>query len=423
MSQPRGDGSRTGGEGARAERAGSPSRALRRLLGAERAAGSEARIRRRWERTLRILRSLAPVSEGNRIRVFTDGDGAFEAMWAAIESAREGVLLDTYAFLPDAVGVRTRDLLADAARRGCRVQLVYDAFGSSRLGPRFLQPLRAAGVEVFVYNPLLRLRSPISRLVRNHKKILVVDGETGFCGGMNVAADYAGEKHGTHRFRDTHVRLRGPGVHDLAAPVRGLIEELGGTPLPLGRVPPPLPDGAPVQVLESNVRRERRAIQRAMRVTVARAVETCYLTTPYFVPPRRLVRDLRRAARRGVDVRVLTAGPSDVPIVRLASRHLYGRLLRSGVRIWELQGRMLHAKTAVVDGVYAQVGSFNLDSWSYHRNLEVGLSIPDAGVARRLREQFEEDLAGSAEVRLADWERRSWWERLVQWAAYQLLRL
>ena len=153
------------------------------------------------------------------------------------------------------------------------------------------------------------------------------------------------------------------------------------------------------------------------------AQRRCFLTSPYFVPPHRLMRYIREAAERGVDVRILTAGLSDVPLVRWASQHLYGRLLRSGVRIYEMVGRNLHAKTTTIDHVYSSVGSFNLDHWSFRRNLEVNVSVLDPGMAAEVEGRFREDLESSREVLLAQSERRSWLRRAVHWLAYQAMRV
>jgi cardiolipin synthase len=392
------------------------------VAGAAGAAG--ARLAAAWRKTLRLLRPLGAVSMGNSVRVLTDGDEVFEAMWAAIERATRSVLLTTYILEPDRVGQRTLHELERAARRGCRVLVVLDAFGSHRLETARLDALRAAGATVLSFNPLVRWRSPLSRLVRNHRKILVVDRRTAFCGGMNVAEEYAGTRLGTGLFRDTQLLLEGPCARDLAKLVEGVASEIepgGATREERGAEE--ASGGSLVLILESHVRRERRAIQKALRTTLARALERCYLTSPYFVPPPRLVRALVHAARRGVDVRVLTAGRSDVPLVRLASQHLHGRLLRSGVRIFELEARVLHAKTATIDGVYAAVGSFNLDYWSDRRNLEVSVSALDRGAACALEEHFRRDLEGAQEVQLSRWSARLWPRRLAGWVAYHLLRI
>ncbi len=380
------------------------------------------RFWQRWRGTLRMLGPLGRVSLGNSIEVCSEGDASFEAIWTELAAARRRVLVSMYILEPDEVGKRTVRELVRAAERGADVVLVYDAFGSQRVG-ELAEELTRAGGKALAYNPLLRLSSRLSRLVRNHQKIIAVDDRVAFCGGLNLSADYAGKRHGTGLFRDTQLRLRGPCVRDLAAMVELLVEELG---VPRGitpATPKPLPDGVVVQILESNVRRQRNAIQKALRISLRRAVSRCFVTSPYFVPPRQVLRDLQGAAARGVDVRVLTAGKSDVPIVSLASQHLYGRLLRAGVRIFEMQERVLHAKTVTVDGVYGSVGSFNLDYWSYRRNLEVNVSFLDAKVALEIEQGFHQDLALAREVDYGTWSRRSLWQRGVHWLAYQLMRL
>lgn len=393
---------------------------IRRALAGDPGAARGARFRGAWQKTLRLLRPLGTVTQATRVRVLTDGDAAFEAMWRAIDGAVDSVALTTYIFEPDRVGDATLAALVRAAQRGCRVLFVVDAFGSHRLDEARLAPLVAAGGRVVRFNPIVRWSSPLSRLVRNHRKILAVDGRLAFVGGMNVAEEYAGERHGNGYFRDTQLELEGP----CAAVLARLVEVVAGEGPASAPRPQPTGEGASlVMVHESHARRERRRIQRALRMTLARSLEHVYLTSPYFVPPARLVRALVHARRRGVDVRVLTAGRSDVPLVRLAGQHLYGRLLRSGIRIFELESRTLHAKSVTVDGVHATVGSFNLDHWSDRRNLEVTVGLLDREATAELERQFAHDLAGAREVTLATWTRRGGLERLLGWAAYQLLRV
>lgn len=398
--------------------------AVRRFFAAQSRSSPEPRaslrLAERWKTTLRRLRPLGEVSSGNRIEILADGDEAFERMWSAIAAARVRVSLATYIFHNDRVGRRTLAELVAAARRGVEVLLVYDALGSVEIDDDFSAELCAAGATVLVFNPVWRLGGRWPRFVRNHRKILVVDGTHAFCGGMNVGEEYAGARLGTNLFRDTNLALEGPAAADLEALVLDIISDPVRAP---SERAPPRDGGVLVQVLESNVRRQRRAIQKALRLTIERSLERCWLTTPYFLPPARLLRAMRHAARRGVDVRLLTAGQSDVPIVRVASRHLYGRLLRSGVRIFELQRRALHAKVVIVDGIYATVGSFNLDAWSWHRNLEVTVGALDRSVCGQLEGQFEADLEKSTEIDPSRWERRSLYQRAVAWLMYQVLRI
>lgn len=383
------------------------------------------RLRAAWRVTLARLLPLGGASDGNDVTLFFDGDAAYDAMLGAITAATHRVWLETYILAPDRAGRAFLDALIAAARRGLDVVLLYDVVGSPQLTDEVLRPLKDAGVEVVAFNPLWRGRFGLRRLPilhRDHRKILIAD-DAGFCGGMNIAEDYAGPKHGNGRFRDTHAGLLGPCVADLADILRASVRTAGGPRLPALAAPPPREGGVFLQVLGSDVRRRRRHIQRALFHTVRRAVSTCFLTTPYFVPPPRLVRALVHARRRGVDVRVLTAGVSDVPIVAAAARHLYGRLLGAGVRIFEMTGRTLHAKTATIDGLYASVGSFNLDRWSFGRNLEVTFAVLGAGLADSLERRMEDDLLLSREVQRAEHEARGLWQRIVGFVAYQLMRL
>lgn len=376
----------------------------------------------RWLRTIERLAPLGGTSEGNLVDLFPDGDAALGAMLEAIGGAKRRVWLETYILEPDPLGARFVEALTRAAGRGCEVVLLYDAFGSPRVDEDFLAPIRVAGGVVVAFNPFWSWRHGIPYFVRDHRKILVVDDEIAFCGGLNLSTDYGGPTLGNGRMRDTLARLAGPAARDLARIFLASLSEATRVGPPLPGAPPPRDEGFLVQVLGSNARRQVRSIQKSLRQTLHRAEQRCYLTTPYFLPPQHLKRAMLRASRRGVDVRVLTAGESDVPLVRLASQHLYGRFLQYGVRVYEMFGRTLHAKTATIDGVYAMVGSFNLDRWSDRRNLEVAVTVFHPKAVRELEAHFHRDLERAQEVTLATWKRRSWWRRLLCWVAYQLVR-
>lgn len=404
------------------------SEPLRALLDpvARRSVGVQVPVRlaRVWRRTVERLLPLGGSSEGNQVTVFFDGDSAYDAMLAAIHSATRRVWLETYIFEPDRVGHAFLDALHAARLRGVQVVLLFDVVGSPRLTHDLISTLRDAGALVVGFNPPWRLTRPLPLLVRDHRKILVVDDGAAFCGGMNVGEDYAGARWGNSRFRDTHALVEGPAAAELATLfVSSLHAALGRRVLERGVPSTPLAEGVFTQVLASDIPRRKRHIQRALYHTVGRCMRRCFLTTPYFIPPPRLVAALVRAARRGVDVRILTAGISDVPLVALAARHLYSRLLLGGVKIFEMTGRTLHAKTSTIDGIYASIGSFNLDRWSFGRNLEVNLTVVDPGLATRLEAQFADDLAMSRAVRPEEHAARGPLERLRGWLAFQLMRL
>lgn len=383
---------------------------------------SESALARQWEKIAIALLRFGGASEGNSIKFFKDGDERLDDLWAEIDRAERRIWFESYIFENDSVGERTLGALTAAARRGCEVRVLLDAVGSSRLTDAVVAQLREAGAKVEFFNPIWRWKRHLPLLRRDHRKIVVIDNVVAHCGGMNISRDYACERYGNSMFLDSHVRATGPCVRDLARIFADSWKH--ATRQRLHRPSQSDPTGdIIVQTLASQGWQGRQAIQRSLRIAIRHSVRMCCLTSPYFIPPSRLIHAINRAAKRGVDVRVLTAGRSDVPIVALAARHIYGRLLKHGVRIFEMQTSVLHSKTVVVDGIYATVGSFNLDQWSDKRNLEVSLGMLDAAAAKSVHEQFVKNISKAREVTLADWGKRSLWQRLIQWAAYQLLRL
>ncbi|MFO0874712.1 MAG: phosphatidylserine/phosphatidylglycerophosphate/cardiolipin synthase family protein [Phycisphaerales bacterium] len=397
-----------------------------------------------WERVLVDMLRRTRAAGGNAVQVFTDGDELFERMWTDIDAARRQVWVETYILEDDRVGRRTIDGLAAAARRGCETILFVDAFGSGKLPFRAMAPIVEGGGRVCVFNPprwrwLLR-RSPLQR---NHRKLTVIDGCVGYVGGMNISEDYAGLRHGRGTFRDCQLRIVGPAVRVLGESMADVLCEadVALCPVPLGEgAATPTSSARPgrggatlrqgddgstalIQVLESAGRTGRRQIQREMRVAINAARRTLDIATPYFVPPRPLYEAMKAAARRGARVRLLVAGRSDAPIVTLAARHVYDGLLRRGVRVFELHDATLHAKTAVFDGVYAMVGSFNLDRWSDKRNLEIKVGIVDPATIAALEAEFESLVRRAVEITSRSHAARSWGARVAQWLAYHAMRV
>eukprot|EP00761_Pharyngomonas_kirbyi_P001569 gb/GECH01001573.1/.p1 GENE.gb/GECH01001573.1/~~gb/GECH01001573.1/.p1 ORF type:complete len:422 (+),score=99.41 gb/GECH01001573.1/:1-1266(+) len=381
-------------------------------------------MRQKWNAALTTILPLGGVSEGNSVWVYGDGDDAFKEMWNSISNSKKRVWLETYTINPDNVGTRTLKLLADAAKRGCDVRLIYDGFGTS-MSSDYFQDLTDSGAQVVKFNPLLPfLKRKHSPWTRNHRKILICDEDIGFCGGMNLSEDYAGKLYGNDHMRDSHLKVQGPAVRDLGEVFLDSLSEMQSA----SGVKPPEPpeddsEGVFLQILGSNRRRRRRHIQRALRATIRHSQAKCYLTTPYFLPPFFLRRIIVNAAKRGVDVRILTAGKSDVPGWRLAAMHSYGKYLRNGVRIFEYQNRTLHAKTATIDGIYGSVGSYNLDRMSAFSNLEVNVTMVDPDTAEQLEDHFKTDISNSKEVTLKEWENRSYFVRVMGWALYVLMQI
>lgn len=354
--------------------------------------------------------------------LLVDGAQAFPAMLRAIAAARVAILVETYILRDDGTGWRFGRALAERARAGVEVSVLYDAWGSS-VGEDFLDFLRSAGVRILPYHPI-RIRGTAGHLLerlrrRNHRKVLVVDGKVAFTGGLNLADDYAAPEDGGQGWRDTHVRLEGPVAKELIHPFLRLWRRAGGAPVTEGRWSAEVRRPDPrVRLVGSQGRRGRRETRQAYLEAIDAATTRIWLTAAYFLPPVRVLRALLEAARRGVAVDVIVAGTTDVRPVLLAARALYGPLLRAGVRIHEWHGRVLHAKTAVIDGRWATVGSSNLDHLSMLVNLEVNAVIVDRRFAAALEDLFLEDLRSTREVTHAMWRRRPLSERFLSWFVY-----
>jgi cardiolipin synthase A/B len=405
-----------------------------------------------WHKAFLRFASLGGFSSHNRIQIFHDGDEAFAAIFLAIEKATHSIYVETYLLASDNVGLKLRDALLKSAKEGVTITIIYDHIGSTGLGSAYFRPLIAAGIKILPFNPIWPWRKRGPLLFRDHRKIIVIDHQIAFCGSMNMSADYAGPLFGTNRFRDTVALIEGPAVKDLLAITLESIREaelayeaklpsddiLNGKNLKSSiklffrRLLPKKTaqdahlsyhDGTLIQVLRSNMRLELAHIQKSMEEAVNHAVSYCYFTTPYFLPHEGLRRALRNAAHRGVDVRILTAGLSDFPMMRYASRHVYGSFLKRHIRIYEMTKKTLHAKLATIDGVYSLLGSYNLDHWSARRNLEVNLAIIDQDIALELKSQFQKDLELSQEINEGEFQRRSFFRRFLCWVAYLVMRL
>jgi cardiolipin synthase A/B len=365
--------------------------------------------------------------DGNEVRLLRNGEQAYPQMLSAIAAAREQVLLEMYWFGSDSIGRKFAAALAEAAQRGVEVSIIYDAVGSVGASEDMFAELRRAGARVIEFNPIApwKRRFRLSKLTRrDHRKILIVDGKTGFTGGINIADFWLPREEGGAAWRDDMVRLDGPAVADLSDCFALSWKRLRGAPLRLvGFVAAPPARVAAIQavrVLGQHFLRTQRQISRAYLHYVQRAQSRVFIANSYFVPDRRILRALSRAARRGVDVRIIVPGQSDVDIVRHASRAVWGRLLRAGVRIFEWDESVLHAKSAVIDGRWSTTGTFNFDYLSLRLNLEVNVSVLDERFASRLQDSFLEDFGLCREVRLVDFRFRPLGQRLLELIAYRL---
>jgi cardiolipin synthase len=337
---------------------------------------------------------------GHSVRVLLDGREAFPAMLRAIDAAERSCYMETYILRDDRIGRTFARALAARARAGVETALLYDGFGSLGLDGTYVRFLEDAGVRVAAYHARPWRVWEWNR--RDHRKTLVVDGRAGFLGGLNIGDEYAAKDAGGGGWRDTHVRVEGPAVGEITRLFARTFAETSGRALERAgeSEPPPLGGTARVNVLGNRRHGERSRLKRAYLDAIGAARRRIAITSAYFIPDRAIRRALREAARRGVDVRVITAGVSDVLADQLASRALYPPLLRAGVRIYERIERVLHAKTAVVDGRWSAVGSYNLNRRSIFYDLEVLAVILDGPTGEALERAFDGDLEDSLEVTL-----------------------
>ncbi|MCC6408610.1 MAG: cardiolipin synthase ClsB [Planctomycetes bacterium] len=357
----------------------------------------------------------------NRIVLLRSGGESFPAMLTALEQARRYVLLSSYILRSDKIGKRFQAVLSERARAGVVVRVVYDAVGSLELDEQYVTELRDAGVEVVEFHPIAPWRPRWGLNRRNHQKILIVDGAIGFTGGLNIGDEYAPEPEGGG-WHDMHVMVEGPIVYDLERVFRRAWRYA------VGKSIRGLDSSAPHQVgiafrhqgysVDNVQLRSRFRMHHDYLHAIRHARKTISIMNAYFIPDRGLRRQFRKAVERGVSVRVIVPSVSDVAIVYHASRHLYGRLLAQGVRIFEWPERMMHAKVGVIDSTWATIGSYNLDARSFLHNLEVGVVLLDRELASSLQETFDADTAKCREFTQHDWESRSRRERILQWLAY-----
>ncbi len=343
----------------------------------------------------------------------------FDAMVAAVDGAQRSVCLETYIYASGQPGERVRDALVAAQRRGARVCVLIDALGSYWLPAEFWAPLRSAGGEVRLFNPIA-----LNRLgFRNHCKLLTCDGRVALVGGYNVAPEYGGDGV-THGWHDLGLRIEGPLAERLSVAFDEMFSRAEFRHKRFirwrrfrGRRPPADPEE---QVLLSGPGHGRNPIQRALKrdLTEARSVQ---LMVAYFLPPWRLRRHLVRLAQRGGRVELILPGKSDVTVALLAARSLYRRLLKGGVEIHEYQPQILHAKLFIIDDVVF-VGSANLDLRSFAINYELMVRFRSPELAAQARELFRNSLSRCRPLSLEEWRRgSSLWQRIKQRVAYFLL--
>jgi len=354
----------------------------------------------------------APRIEGNQVRLLRDADENYPAWLDAIASAERYIHFESYIIRDDNSGRQFAEALMARAREGISVRLLYDWLGAVGKTPRrYWNALRQAGVEVRCFNPF-RLSSPLGWVHRDHRKSLVVDGKVGYITGLCVGDPWVGDPvKDIAPWRDTGIEVRGPAVPEIAQAF-GRVWSVVGPPLPADELPQG-EDQAQVGDIAMRIvasEPDRAGLLRLDELIAAAARKTLWLTDAYFVAIPTYMQALRAAALDGVDVRLLVPGGSDIPILRPLSRAGYRPLLQAGIRVFEWNGPMLHAKTAVADGRWARVGSTNLNIASWLGNFELDAVVEDTGFAEIMAGQYLKDLENATEVLLPRERRRRLWQ-------------
>ena len=367
------------------------------------------------------------IDPGNNVQILLNGDGTYPQLWKDLESAQRTITVQMYYSQPGKVADSMAKYLIDAVQRKVRVLLLMDAFGSQPLKGKWVQNLRKAGVEVVWLRPL-RWYTLQKAAQRSHVRVVVVDGKIGYTGGFGLADYWLGDGQHEDQWRETNVRFEGPTVGALqAAFAAGWAESTGE--LLTGDMFFPKSSFADIGdmlagLMHSTPGTGSTPAERFLALSIAGARKTLYISNSYFVPGESFMNLLLAAARRGVDVRVLTvSAKTDVKTTWYAGRTYYEKLLAGGVRIYEYQPTMMHAKTMVVDGIWSDIGSMNFDNRSLSFNNESLLVALDRKVGAKMDSIFMDDLTRSQEMKLDEFRKRPLSGKILEWGAQKLRRV
>jgi cardiolipin synthase A/B len=378
--------------------------------------------------------SESPLTKGNRILLLTDGPGTYAAMFKALQTAKDHINLESFIFEDDETGRKFSALLLLKQAAGVQVNIIYDSVGSMNTGEAFFQRLRDGGIRVVAFNPIIPVagREEWGLTHRDHRKILIIDGRLAIIGGVNISKVYSssprrrrqGAKPPIH-WRDTDIQVEGPAVAEFQKLFLDTWKQQKGPQLADRVYFPVLPEkgSALVRVIGSTPGETNRIPFVVYVSAMTFAQNSIHLTNSYFIPDDQSVKALKDAARRGVDVKIILPGVTDSKVALYAQRHYYTGLLEAGVRIYEHGSVLLHAKTAVIDGVWSTVGSTNMDYLSMLSNDEVNAIILNKEFAAEMEKMFATDLANSKPITREQWRKspllpkvRDWFVNLfVRW--------
>ena len=369
----------------------------------------------RWPRLLTTL----PATRGNHIELLVDGEATFDAIFTAIESACDYILVQFFIVHDDTLGMKFRDRLVAKARSGVKIYFLYDEVGCRKLPGRWLRILRESGVRVEGFKTTRGGGNRFQLNFRNHRKLVIVDGRQALTGGLNIGDEYLGRSQRFGPWRDTHVRLCGPAVQ--AAQLAFVEDWYWATDeVPHLSWKPKVTDADQrVLVLATGPADEAERCSLAFIRAVNSARSRLWISSPYFVPDSTVLTALQLAALRGVEVRVLLPERTDHLLPMLSSYSYYDSLASAGIELWRYQSGFMHQKALLADDYLAAVGSINVDYRSFHLNFELVVMVTDKGFATQMEAMMKEDFARSRRVDLAEYDKRPWWFK----AAVRLARL
>ena len=387
------------------------------------------------ERYTAVVESVteSPLTKGNKVTLLMDGPATYAAMFEAIRNAKDHINLETFILEDDEIGRKFTDLLLRKQKEGIQVNIIYDSMGSITTPESFFKRLRDGGIQVVEFNPVNPFKAPGSLFLvhPDHRKILIADGKVAILGGINISNVYSSRLSGRKKvkgealpWRDTDIQIEGPAVEEAQ---KLFLETWSGQKGPTLAGHNYLPDQkeygkALVRIIGSTPGSDNRITFIAYVAAITFAEHSIHLTNAYFIPDDQILEAFKDAAGRGVDVKIILPSTTDSSLVINAARHNYSGLLKAGVKIYERRNALLHAKTAVIDGVWSTVGSTNLDYWSLLSDDEVNAVVLSREFAIEMERMFARDLAQSDQIQKDQWEKRPLLQKIKEAAAHLLSR-
>ncbi len=360
---------------------------------------------------------MSPLTGGNEVKLLINGENKFPEVIEALKNAKHHIHIEYYIFEDGDIADQLKDVLIQKAKEGVAVRFIYDDFGSRSIRKEFVKELKDAGIQAFPFYKIIFILFANRVNYRNHRKIIIVDGCIGFTGGINVSDRYV-NKPGQLYWRDTHVKITGPGVYYLQYLFISDWNFCSGKHLKLERdffCTKPTPHGkAVVQIAASGPDSDAPTLMFSMVQAIALAENELLITTPYFIPGENIMQVLHVAAKSGVKIKLLVPDKSDSALVNAAARSYYGELLAAGIEIYLYKKGFVHAKTLVSDGQLVVIGTANMDHRSYELNFEVNSMIYDTTIAEQLRDIFYNDIKDAKKISPATWKRRPFYKQLPE---------